>query len=80
VRSIVVAGGGIGLLPHINASADEVSGRIVRVLPELKARGASLYLVYPSARNVPTRVTAFRDFVIEAFDTWVAKTAGPATA
>lgn len=80
VRSIVVAGGGIGLLPHINASADEVGGRIVRVLPEVAARGASLYLVYPSARNVPTRVTAFRDFVIEAFDTWVAKSAGPATA
>lgn len=80
VRSIVVAGGGIGLLPHINASADEASGRIVRVLPEVEARGASLYLVYPSARNVPTRVTAFRDFVIEAFDTWVAKNADSATA
>jgi DNA-binding transcriptional LysR family regulator len=80
VRSIVVAGGGIGLLPHLNASADEVSGRLVRVLPELGARGASLYLVYPSARNVPTRVTAFRDFVIEAFDSWVAKSAKAATA
>ena len=34
----------------------------------------------PSARNLPTRVTAFRDFVIEAFDTWIAKSADSATA
>lgn len=34
----------------------------------------------PSARNVSARVTAFRDFVIEAFDSWVAKSARPATA
>jgi DNA-binding transcriptional LysR family regulator len=80
VRSIIGAGGGIGLLAHLNASPDEASGRIVRVLPEFKVRGASLYLVYPSARNVPARVAAFRDFVVEAFDAWVAKNAAAATA
>ena len=73
VRSIILAGGGIGILPHINSAADEARGRLVRVLPEFHMRGASLYIVYPSARNVPTRVTAFRDFVIEAFDAWAAK-------
>jgi len=70
VRSIVIAGGGIGILPHINSAADEASGRLVRVLPEYHVQGATLYILYPSARNVPTRVTAFRDFVIEAFDAW----------
>jgi DNA-binding transcriptional LysR family regulator len=70
VRSIVLAGGGIGILPHINSAADEESGRLVRVLPRLHARGASLYLVYPSAQNLPSRVAAFRDFVVEAFESW----------
>lgn len=73
VRAIVVAGGGIGVLPHINCGAEEASGRLVRVLPEYHARGASLYIVYPSTRNVPARVSAFRDFVIEAFDAWSAR-------
>jgi DNA-binding transcriptional LysR family regulator len=67
VRAIVAAGGGIGILPHINCVADVASGKLVRVLPELHARGATLYVVYPSAQNVPARVTAFRDFVVEAF-------------
>jgi DNA-binding transcriptional LysR family regulator len=67
VRAMVIAGAGIGMLPHINCAADEVSGRLVRVLPDYHARGASLYLVYPSTKNVPARVTAFRDFVVTAF-------------
>ncbi len=48
------------------------SGRLVRVLPDHHARGASLYVVYPSRKNVPARVTAFRDFVVEAFASWAA--------
>jgi len=80
VRAIVGAGGGIGILPHINAAADEASGRLVRVLPEYHLRGATLYLLYPSSRNVPARVTAFRDFVIEAFNAWsTRRDAGPAS-
>jgi DNA-binding transcriptional LysR family regulator len=72
VHSMIVAGAGIGLLPHLNAAADEASGRIVRILPEWHAPGASLYVVYPSRKNVPARVTAFRDFVVEAFASWQA--------
>ena len=73
VRAIVRAGGGIGILPRINCAADEASGHLVRVLPELHARGASLYLLYPSAKNVPARVTAFRDFIVAAFGPWGAR-------
>jgi DNA-binding transcriptional LysR family regulator len=72
VRAILRAGGGIGILPHINSVSDEASGQLVRVLPGYRLRGASLYIVYPSAQNVPARVTAFRDFVIEAFRPWSA--------
>ncbi len=72
VRAIVASGGGIGLLPHINCASLEASGQLVRVLPEFQARGATLYVVYPSTRNVPARVTAFRDFVVDAYATWIA--------
>jgi DNA-binding transcriptional LysR family regulator len=70
VRTMVAAGAGIGLLPHLNCASDEASGRLVRVLPEYHARGASLYVVYPTTRHVPARVTAFRDFLVEAFASW----------
>jgi DNA-binding transcriptional LysR family regulator len=78
VQSLVIAGAGIGLLPHLNCAADEAQGRLVRVLPGFAARGASLYIVVPSARNVPERVTVFRDFVIEAYEAWVARGDQPA--
>jgi DNA-binding transcriptional LysR family regulator len=70
VRAMTVGGVGIGLLPDINCGADEASGRLVRVLPDYHARGASLYVVYPSTKNVPARVTAFRDFVVASFTSW----------
>jgi DNA-binding transcriptional LysR family regulator len=70
VRAMVIAGAGIGVLPQINCAADEASGRLVRVLPAFHARGATLYVVYPSTKQVPARVTAFRDFVTEAFAAW----------
>jgi DNA-binding transcriptional LysR family regulator len=65
VRAMVLQDAGIALLPHVNAASDEASGRLVRVLPELHAAGATLYLVYPSAKNVPPRVAAVRDFLAE---------------
>jgi DNA-binding transcriptional LysR family regulator len=73
VRAVVLAGGGIGLLPRLFGAPDEVAGRLVRVLPQHEARGAALHVVYPSASHVPARVTAFRDFVAEAFAARVAK-------
>ncbi len=67
VRAVALAGGGIALLPRINCAADEAAGRLVRVLPEIRARGATWYLLHPPAKNVPARVAAFRDYVVEAF-------------
>jgi DNA-binding transcriptional LysR family regulator len=75
VRAVILAGGGIGLLPHFNSAKEEASGRLVRVLPEVSMPGATLYILYPSARNLPARVSAFRDFVVEAFDAWLARSA-----
>lgn len=67
VRAAVLAGGGIGLLPRLVAHADVTAGRLVRVLGDYEMREASLYVVYPSLRNVPPKVAAFRDFVVDAY-------------
>lgn len=75
MRAMVIAGGGIGLLPHINCATDESSGRLVRVLPGYHARGATLHIVYPSKKQLPPRVSAFRDFVSEAFASFAARSA-----
>jgi len=66
VRAAAVAGGGIGLLPRTIALSDVASGRLVRVLPDYGQKGAALYVVYPSARQVPTKVSLFRDFLAKS--------------
>ncbi|MGO9833176.1 MAG: LysR family transcriptional regulator [Polyangiaceae bacterium] len=68
LRAAVLAGGGIALMPSLVCAKDEAAGRLVRVLPGFEAKGAGLYMLYPSASHVPARVTAFRDFVAAAFD------------
>ena len=68
VRAATIAGGGVALLPRLVCAKDEAAGRLVRVLPAYSAQGAGLYVLYPSATHVPARVTAFRDFVVGAFE------------
>ena len=70
VRAMLLSGAGVGLLPLINCAADEASGRLIRVLPQFHALGATLYVLYPSTKQVPARVSAFRDFLAEAFAKW----------
>jgi DNA-binding transcriptional LysR family regulator len=36
------------------------------VVPKFQESGGHLMIVYPSARNVPRKVTAFRDMLVEA--------------
>ncbi|MEP7049331.1 MAG: LysR family transcriptional regulator [Pseudomonadota bacterium] len=66
VRAATVAGGGIGLMPRMLATSDVASGRLVRVLPEYGQTGAALHLIYASSRQLPAKVTAFRDFLAKS--------------
>ena len=53
------------MLPEVNA---RIAGAapLSRVLPESRGAGESaLYLVYPSVRHLPAKLTAFRDFIVE---------------
>ncbi|WP_437600737.1 LysR family transcriptional regulator [Sorangium sp. So ce590] len=65
-RRAVLAGVGVGLLPAVLCAREVARGRLVRVLPSHVASGAPLHLVYPSARYLPHRIAAFRDFLVEA--------------
>ncbi|CAN5911287.1 LysR family transcriptional regulator [soil metagenome] len=64
VRSAVMAGCGIGLLPVFLCARAEQRGRVVRVLPQWSLHGAVLHLAYPSARFVPQRVVVLREFLL----------------
>lgn len=60
----VDAGAGLFLLPTHMASADPATRNLVRVLPEWTLRGESIKIVYPGARYLPRRISAF----VEAID------------
>ena len=64
LKKAVLAGGGIALLPLFLVPREELSGKLVRVLPDWRLTGSMLHVVYPSARYVPQRVVAFRDYLL----------------
>jgi DNA-binding transcriptional LysR family regulator len=66
VRGAALSGAGVAMLPRIIAVDDVAAGRLVRVLPLHTVRGAALYVVYASARVLPPKIVAFRDFVIQS--------------
>jgi DNA-binding transcriptional LysR family regulator len=67
LRSLLRAGAGIGLLSAQHAAIDVEDGRLVRVMPEWSHTIGALYLLYPTARQLPRKVAAFRDSLVEAF-------------
>lgn len=58
---------GIGLIQAIRVSVDEhlASGRLVEVLPELKAAQRPVSIVYPSRQHVAPQVRAFIEWISE---------------
>lgn len=66
LHRLVLAGAGVGLLPGFLCADAIAAGQLVRVLPRHVGPGGAFHLVYPSARYLPARAVAFRDFVIAA--------------
>jgi DNA-binding transcriptional LysR family regulator len=62
-REAVKAGAGLGVLPSFIADADVEAGRLVRLLPV--AQAATVYIVHPSRKHLPRKVSAFRDLLLE---------------
>jgi DNA-binding transcriptional LysR family regulator len=66
VRSLLLEGLGIGLLPRFVAEPCLTEGTLVRLLPNTRVFDAiDLALVYPSSGQVPRKVSALRDFLVE---------------
>jgi DNA-binding transcriptional LysR family regulator len=65
-REVIRAGIGVGLLPVYLGEPWVRRGELVRVLPGAKHRmSGRLVIMYPSARRLARKVSAFRDFVID---------------
>jgi DNA-binding transcriptional LysR family regulator len=66
-RELLRQGTGIGILPAFVAEPAVREGALVQVLPKLRIGGVDGFvLLYPSSGQVPKKVAAFRDFVLEA--------------
>ena len=66
LRELARAGAGIAMIPHSFAAPSVQEGSLEEVA--LSSSGGikgGLFLVYPSSGEVPRKVTAFRDFVVE---------------
>jgi DNA-binding transcriptional LysR family regulator len=66
VRELVREGAGVGMLPPFVAAPYVREGSLEQVtFAALRRDSGGLYLVYPSRGQVPRKVTAFRDFLLE---------------
>jgi DNA-binding transcriptional LysR family regulator len=64
LQQMAIAGAGIALLPAFLCRAASGAGALTRVLPDRATRPGAFHLVYPSARYLPQRAVAFRDFIL----------------
>jgi DNA-binding transcriptional LysR family regulator len=64
LQRIVVAGTGVGLLPSFLCRGAVDDRSLVRLLPGYAVRTGAFHLLYSSARYLPHRAAAFRDFLI----------------
>jgi len=61
IRSMVLAGGGVTLLPLYLCRQESDESRLVRVLPEWHAKADPIHIVYPRQRFMPPKLRAFID-------------------
>jgi DNA-binding transcriptional LysR family regulator len=66
LRNLVRDGAGVGLLPRFVTEPYVAEGRLVAIMPSHTLGNTHhLSIVYPSSGQVPRKVTAFRDFLVE---------------
>jgi DNA-binding transcriptional LysR family regulator len=61
----VAAGLGLGLIDSINAAAEIRAGRLVPLLPAHRSENLGFYIYYAQRSNMPRRVRAFIDFMVQ---------------
>jgi len=63
---LLVAGGGIAMLPDFIAEAELASGALVRILTDWSPPQSFLHLLSPPSRLRPARVRALSDYLVDA--------------
>jgi len=66
VSTFVYRGHGIGLLPSTYCAAEIAAGRLVRLVPKWQSAPVPVFVVYPSRKFLPLRLTAF----LQALAAW----------
>lgn len=54
---------GIGIFPASSVTKEVSKGKLIRVLPEYNISPTTLFLVYPSKRLLPPKLSVFLDFI-----------------
>jgi DNA-binding transcriptional LysR family regulator len=68
LHGAAIAGLGIALLPTFLVRDDVTRGRLVRLLPKVPLTSfGALYFAHPAAQRPPRKVTALRDYLVDAF-------------
>lgn len=65
LKNSALAGMGIAALPQVLIMDELKEGRLERVLPDIAINERTLYLVYPSRREPPSKVVAFTEFMFD---------------
>lgn len=67
LRELIVGGVGLGILPSHRLGDDLRDARVERLVPAWSGRAIGVYLLLPSGRLVPRRVSLFGEELLRAF-------------
>jgi DNA-binding transcriptional LysR family regulator len=65
VHRAALAGGGLAVLSHVLVQDDIAQGRLIQLVPAFPPSRLPITVVYASRRNLPLRVRAVLDFIVE---------------
>ena len=65
LKTMLMAGAGVGLLPDFHALDAIRDGRLIRLLPDLEGSSVEAHALYPSHRSLSGKVRVFVDALVE---------------